>query len=79
MPLLPDELPPPIKVANRLARRAWDQHQDDRTRLVLEQGSDTIRALMRRNYVLARKLEKAEADAQLMFHLHYGPTKGGGS
>lgn len=77
MPL--PELPPPVKVANRLARRAWDQHQDDRTRLVLEQGADTIRVLMRRNYVLARKLEKAEADAQLMFHLHYGPTKGGAS
>jgi hypothetical protein len=44
--------------------------------MVLEQGADTIRALMKRNYALARKLEKAEADAQLLFHLHFG-QKGG--
>lgn len=77
MPL--PELPPPSKVANRCANRAWRDGLSDKDRYLLEAAADTIRELMRRNLVLARKAERYEADAQRMFWIHYGPTKGGAS
>ena len=77
MPL--PELPAPATVANRCANRAWRDGLTDKDRYLLEAAADTIRLLMRRNYELARRSERHEADAALLFHLHYGPTKGGGS
>lgn len=73
---LPD-LPPPVTVANRCANRAWKEGLTDRDRYLLEAAADTIRDLIRRNYRLARLAEHHEADAELMFHLHYGRQKGG--
>ena len=75
MPL--PELPPPVTVANRCANRAWKDGLTDRDRYLLEAAADTIRDLIRRNYRLARLAEHHEADAELMFHLHYGRQKGG--
>ena len=75
MPL--PELPPPVTVANRCANRAWKDGLTDRDRYLLEAAADTIRDLIRRNYRLARMAEHHEADAELMFHLHYGRQKGG--
>lgn len=77
MPL--PELPPPVTVANRCANRAWKDGLTDKDRFLLEAAADTIRALIKRNYELARQAERHEADASHLFHLHYGPTKGGAS
>jgi len=77
MPL--PSLPSPTVVANRCANRAWKEGLADRDRFLLEAAADTIRLLMRRNYELARRAERYEADAERMFWIHYGPTKGGSS
>jgi len=73
----PPKLPCPVKVANRCANRAWKDGLTDKDRFLLEAAADTIRDLIRRNYRLARLAEHHEADAELMFHLHYGRQKGG--
>ena len=75
MPL--PELPPPVTVANRCANRAWKDGLTDKDRHLLEAAADTIRSLIRRNYRLARLAERHEADADLMFRLHFGRQKGG--
>lgn len=75
MPL--PELPSPIAVANRCARRAWKHGIADKDRYLHEASADTIRILIDRNYRLARLAEHHEADAALMFQLHYGPQRGG--
>ena len=77
MPL--PELPSPVEVANRCARRAWKDGLTDTNRLLLEQAADTIRLLMARNVKLARKAERHEADAARLFFMHFGATKGGAS
>jgi hypothetical protein len=77
MPL--PELPAPVKVANRCARRAWKENLTDKDRLLLEQAADTIRLLMLRNMQLARKAERHEADAARLFFMHFGTQKGGAS
>lgn len=42
MPL--DDLPPPVKVADSCAQRAWDNNIDDDDRWRFEAAADTIRA-----------------------------------
>lgn len=57
----PYRLPAPSVVADMLAQRAWHDDIDDDTRLLAEMGADTIRLLMQRCIVLARRNEQLEA------------------
>ena len=43
----------------------------------LAMAAQRIRELNDRVLVMSHRAEMHEADAQHMFHLHYGPTKGG--
>jgi hypothetical protein len=73
----PYPAPAPLVLADMLAVHAWSEHLDDHSRKLVEWAADTIRQVVRHNAQLSHDRDTAEADAAHLFHLHYGPTKGG--
>lgn len=67
----------PEDVRKLCARRSWDDDADDESRIVLELAADTIRELMCRTGMQAKRLEIAEYELALMRRVCYGPQKGG--
>jgi hypothetical protein len=56
---------------------SWSEHIDDQTRMLLERGADTIRALIVLNNKLSNRAEHLEAEAATYAAILYGPQKGG--
>ena len=73
----PYPAPAPLVLADQCARAAWINHIDDNTRLLLEWAADTIREQASANVALTHRAEQLEGDNALLFHLHYGQTRGG--
>lgn len=73
----PYPAPAPLVLADQCARAAWINDIDDGTRLLLEWAADTIRELIDKNTALSHENEQLEGDNALLFHLHYGQTRGG--
>lgn len=69
--------PAPLVLADMLAMHAWANHLDDHTRLLCEWAADAIRAGVLDRHRLSQRAERLEGDNALLFHLHYGPQKGG--
>ena len=74
-----EETPPPapLVLADMLAMHAWNPHLDQATQQICGWSADTIRNLVREAHRLTHKAEQLEGDNELLFHLHYGPQKGG--
>ena len=69
--------PAPLVLADMCAIQAWHDRIDDHSRKLLEWAADTIRQVVRENHRLSHRAEQVEGDNDLLFHLHYGPQKGG--
>lgn len=76
-----EETPPPapLVLADMLAMHAWNPHLDQATQQICGWAADTIRCVVRMNARLSHDKEQLEGDNDLLFHLHYGPQKGGAS
>ena len=59
------------------AMQAWKDDIEDESRKLLEWAADVIRQVVRENHRLSHRAEQVEGDNELLFHLHYGPQKGG--
>ena len=78
MSIVNDTPPPaPLVLANMLAVHAWNPQLDEATRRLCGWAAETVRGLCAKNAQLAHDRDQAEADAAHLFHLHYGPQKGG--
>ena len=75
----PYPAPAPLVLADMCAIQAWNDHLDDHSRKLLEWAADVIRQVVRDNHRLSHRAEQVEGDNELLFHLHYGPQKGGAS
>ena len=73
----PYPAPAPLVLADMCAIQAWHDHLDDQSRKLLEWAADVIRQVVRENHRLSHQAEQLEGDNALLFHLHYGPQKGG--
>lgn len=73
----PYPAPAPLVLADMCAIHAWHDHLDDQSRKLLEWAADVIRQVVRENHRLSHQAEQLEGDNALLFHLHYGPQKGG--
>jgi hypothetical protein len=73
----PYPCPAPCILADQLAMHSWSEHIDDQTRMLLEWGADTIRALIVLNNKLSNRAEHLEAEAATYAAILYGPQKGG--
>lgn len=73
----PYPAPAPLVLADMCAIQAWNDHLDDHSRKLLEWAADVIRQVVRENHRLSHQAEQLEGDNALLFHLHYGPQKGG--
>lgn len=73
----PYPAPAPLVLADMCAIQAWNDHLDDHSRKLLEWAADVIRKVVRENHRLSHRAEQVEGDNELLFHLHYGPQKGG--
>ena len=73
----PYPCPAPLVLADMCAMHSWSQHLDDHSRKLLEWAADTIREQASLNVALTHRAEQLEGDNAHLFHLHFGPTKGG--
>lgn len=73
----PYPCPAPLVLADMCAMHCWSDHIDDHSRRLLEWAADTIRCVVRANAQLAHDKEMLEGDNAHLFHLHYGPQRGG--
>ena len=73
----PYPAPAPLVLADMCAMHCWSEDIDDHSRKLLEWAADTIRCVVRMNACLSHDKETLEADNAHLFHLHYGPQKGG--
>ena len=73
----PYPAPAPLVLADMCAMHCWSDDIDDHSRKLLEWAADTIRCVVRMNARLSHDKEQLEGDNALLFHLHYGPQKGG--
>ena len=73
----PYPAPAPLVLADMCAMQAWKDGIDDHSRKLLEWAADVIRQVVRENHRLSHRAEQVEGDNELLFHLHYGPQKGG--
>ena len=73
----PYPAPAPLVLADMCAIHCWSDHIDDHTRKLLEWAADTIRLVVRENHRLTHKAEQLEGDNALLFHMRFGPQKGG--
>ena len=73
----PYPCPAPCILADQLAMHSWSEHIDDQTRMLLEWGADTIRALIVLNNKLSNRAEHLEAEVETYAALLYGPERGG--
>jgi hypothetical protein len=73
----PYPAPAPLVLADMCAIHCWSDHIDDHTRKLLEWAADTIRQVVRDNHRLTHKAEQLEGDNALLFHMRFGPQKGG--
>jgi len=73
----PYPAPAPLVLADMCAIHAWSDHIDDHTRKLLEWSADTIRQVVRENHRLSHRAEQVEGDNALLFHMRFGPQKGG--
>lgn len=69
--------PAPLVLADMCAMQAWKDDIDDESRKIHEWSAETIRPLVAEIHRLRHQLEQLEGDNELLFHLHYGPQKGG--
>ena len=69
--------PAPLVLADMCAMHCWENGIDDQSRKLLEWAADVIRHVVRENHRLSHRAEQVEGDNELLFHLHYGPQKGG--
>ena len=74
---MPPNKKSPEDVRRMCARRSWDDDVDDRSRRLLELAADTIRELMCRTGLQAKRLEAAEYEVALLQRVCYGSQKGG--
>ena len=74
-----EETPPPapLVLADMLAMHAWNPDLDQQTQRLCDWGAEVLRQVVRENHRLTHKAEQLEGDNELLFHLHYGPQKGG--
>ncbi len=74
-----EETPPPapLVLADMLAMHAWNPHLDQATQQICGWAADTIRQVVRENHRLTHKAEQLEGDNALLFHMRFGPQKGG--
>lgn len=73
----PYPAPAPLVLADMCAMQAWNDHIDDHSRKLMEWAADVIRQVVADNHRLSHRAEQVEGDNELLFHLHYGPQKGG--
>lgn len=73
------ELPQPYAVANHCAIYAWRQDLPEDVRILFEMAADSLRQQYRERLRYSSRLEQCEAQAERLFHMHYGPQKGGAS
>ena len=69
--------PAPLVLADMLAMHAWNNHLGQDTQKLCGWAADVIRQVVRENHRLSHRAEQVEGDNELLFHLHYGPQKGG--
>lgn len=73
----PYPAPAPLVLVQMLRIHAWNDDIDDDSRKYHEWSADLIERLVDSLQQLYHQKEQLEGDNAHLFHLHYGPQKGG--